>query len=234
VLRPMFRLDAVRLARKNEAMIRIAGLPNWPAVRDAMKREPAVAQVPPPQTTLPSYYVGPGPGPAASHTKPVDYTRFLSTDVCTSPGFSSARAVEQTMRLCVERRMVAVSLAARLYRADHDGAFPASLDALVPAYLPHVPVDPFSPDNKPLGYVVARGALPDGGDRPLVYSVGRDGVDDTAAGGLSGLPRTPCFGVDSKTVDQWRDLARWTPALTPQEQQAEEAQEKAAATQPAK
>ena len=46
------------------------------------------------------------------------------------------------------------------------GVYPESLDALVPAYLPFVPLDPF--DTKPLRYSAANRVL---------YSVGEDGAD---------------------------------------------------------
>lgn len=67
-----------------------------------------------------------------------------------------------------ETEMARVALALERHHLDY-GTLPASLDQLVPAYLPAVPTDPFS--GQPLrcrrldhGYVV--------------YSVGPDGVDD--------------------------------------------------------
>jgi hypothetical protein len=116
----------------------------------------------------------------------------------------------------------------RLYQADHGGEFPLSLEGLVPRYLPQLPVDPFSPDGKPIRYVILPGGLPGGGDRPLVYSVGPDGTDDTASRGAATVPAVPCFGY-MKGPDNWVDLARWTPPLTPEEQEAEAKAEKAAA-----
>ena len=71
-------------------------------------------------------------------------------------------------RALAARRAAAVRLAVALYVSDHD-APPATLSDLVPAYLPAVPVDPFDPARGPLRYVA--------GDRPYVYSVGKDGVD---------------------------------------------------------
>jgi len=64
------------------------------------------------------------------------------------------------------------ALAVERYRLAHDGKFPPSLNALVPAYLREVPRDPF--DEQPLRF------------KPLspgyvIYSIGADGVDD---GGL--------------------------------------------------
>ena len=64
-------------------------------------------------------------------------------------------------------------VAIRLYQLDHAGQRPPTLDALVPKYLPAVPGDPFNADA-PLGYVA------DPKD-PYVYSVGENGLDDSAA-----------------------------------------------------
>jgi hypothetical protein len=47
------------------------------------------------------------------------------------------------------------------------GEAPASLDALVPTYLPRVPLDPW--DGKPLRYAIGPAK---------VWSIGRDGRDD--------------------------------------------------------
>ncbi len=46
-------------------------------------------------------------------------------------------------------RRTAIQLAIRLYTLDH-GHAPPSLEALVPAYLPHVPTDPMTAGNQPL------------------------------------------------------------------------------------
>ncbi|HWB53445.1 MAG TPA: hypothetical protein VG722_04605 [Tepidisphaeraceae bacterium] len=49
-------------------------------------------------------------------------------------------------------RLAAVALAVRWYRVEH-GAYPASLQDLVPKYLPNVPPDPFSSSGSPLEYI---------------------------------------------------------------------------------
>jgi hypothetical protein len=67
------------------------------------------------------------------------------------------------------RRLAAVALAVRLLAVDHQGQLPATLDGLVPTYLVAVPDDPFS--GRPFRYI--RDAK-----RPIVYSVGNDGIDD--------------------------------------------------------
>ena len=74
--------------------------------------------------------------------------------------------------------MAAVALAIRLYRADHGGAWPASLGELVPAYLPAIPIDPLASNGSPLHYVQdAPGWEVSAGCR------GRRRVCDPAAGG---------------------------------------------------
>jgi len=103
----------------------------------------------------------------------------------------------------MDRAMTAVSVAARLYQVDHDGHWPSDLKALVPQYLPRVPTDLFAADARPVGYILARN-----GTRPLVYSVGPDGVDNTPDESV--LPAVPCYGWTS-TPDQWRDLSRFLP-----------------------
>jgi hypothetical protein len=75
--------------------------------------------------------------------------------------------------LC-ERRLAAVALAIRLYRADHNGEFPKALDVLVPTYLPKLPADPFRDDGKTFGYVPT-------GASPAIYSVADNGTDEQAS-----------------------------------------------------
>jgi hypothetical protein len=65
-------------------------------------------------------------------------------------------------------RCAAAALAAERYRQDR-GAWPASLDALIPAYLKQVPADPY--DGKPLRLLRTDGGL-------IVYSIGPDRTDD--------------------------------------------------------
>jgi hypothetical protein len=72
--------------------------------------------------------------------------------------------------LIFHRRAAAVSVALRLYERDH-ASRPDTLDALVPDYLPAIPVDPLDPAGGPIRYI------PDA-EHPRVYSVGDNGVDD--------------------------------------------------------
>ena len=62
-----------------------------------------------------------------------------------------------------EREVVSAALALRRWQMDHGGELPATLQALVPDYLPHLPVDLM--DGKPLRY--------ERQDR-LLYSIGTD------------------------------------------------------------
>jgi len=57
---------------------------------------------------------------------------------------------------------------------------PTSLEALVPTYLPAVPIDVFAVTRQPMGYV--RSMVVDGIETPVVYSVGADGVDQHGSG----------------------------------------------------
>jgi hypothetical protein len=65
-------------------------------------------------------------------------------------------------------RITELHLAVRAYEQQR-GSPPPSLDALVPAYLPAVPQDPFAP--KPLVYRQTGAGV-------LIYSRGPDGKDD--------------------------------------------------------
>ena len=65
-------------------------------------------------------------------------------------------------------RLVITELAVRGYQAKH-GRPPISLAELVPAWLPAVPLDPFT--DKPLAYRITTNSF-------LLYSVGPDAQDD--------------------------------------------------------
>jgi hypothetical protein len=66
------------------------------------------------------------------------------------------------------RDAMQIAIACELHKRS-TGTYPATLDALVPSYLPTMPIDPV--DGKPLRYVLRDG-------KPVVYSVGADGDDD--------------------------------------------------------
>jgi hypothetical protein len=200
LLRPMFALDAARMLELDEVIMEAASKPNLPAAKASLAR--GAAWKPPPAVPAAALF-GPAPPPGAKR-QAIDFARIMS-GLTFNPG-AALRTIQRSMESRADRRMSAVSLAVQLYRADH-GQWPPTLDALVPKYLPAVPVDPMAPDGRPLGYVLVKGGLPDGGDRPLVFSVGIDGVDDSAKGGI---PPAPSYGW-YRGRDEWHDLTRWAP-----------------------
>ena len=122
---------------------------------------------------------------------------------------ATANAIMVYYRHSAERRVAAVALAVRLYRIDR-GRWPDALADLVPDYLAAVPTDPFQDGERPLGYLVQRGVLPDGGDRPLVYF--------DAGGSEAAIDSEPMYGWqheprvnDRVPTRQYRDLALWLP-----------------------
>lgn len=104
------------------------------------------------------------------------------------------RFIIQHYRARTERRLVATGLALRLYAVGHGGAYPKTLDELVPNYLPAVPKDPFAAGDKPLDYSVTDATA------PLVYSVGEDGVDDGGSMTPTNPRRTNTGRWDKKDV----------------------------------
>lgn len=80
------------------------------------------------------------------------------------------RAITMQFRSASDRRAAATALALHLYAADHAGQLPGTLADLVPAYLPAVPLDPFTA-GKPLSFA------PDS-PNPILYSVGENGLDE--------------------------------------------------------
>ena len=81
---------------------------------------------------------------------------------------SLTRAYWSAEKLLAERDGVVIGIALELYRRQH-GAYPNTLDALAPAYLPKLPVDTIT--GMPLHYTSIAGW-------PVVYSVGADRDDD--------------------------------------------------------
>jgi len=89
-------------------------------------------------------------------------------------------------------RVAQVGLSLEAYRAQA-GTYPDSLDALVPEMLPKLPLDPFS--GRPFHYRRS-------GKEVVVYSVGRNGVDD---GGLRQMRKDGNKVVNPRTDDiAWR------------------------------
>ena len=81
------------------------------------------------------------------------------------------RAAMTMFRAMTDRRLAGTALAMRCYAIDHNGNRPAALGELVPAHLPAVPVDAMAAGGRLIGYLNRP-------ERPAIYSVGEDGVDD--------------------------------------------------------
>jgi hypothetical protein len=79
-------------------------------------------------------------------------------------------------RALAYRRLATTALAIRLFQHDH-GRRPASLQELIPDYLPRLPIDPHSKDAAILGY------LPNA-EKPRLYSVGENEIDEGGEYGL--------------------------------------------------
>ena len=164
-----------------------------------------------------------GDAPAA------DVARLIAR-LLTTPDVAAAIAVARTdprgadrailtfERILAERRMTAISLACQLYRRDKS-AWPAKADDLVPAYLPSIPLDP-ADEKLPIGYALIAKGLPDGGDRPLVYSreESRDGLayrTDEPQYAFYVFDGSSLPSRVQKRSGQFRDVARWAPATNP-------------------
>jgi hypothetical protein len=118
-----------------------------------------------------------GPYYAGSGAPPFPTDR-LSPWLLPGPGPFSQNRREWALR-DAWWRVTAALLAEQAYREQH-GSPPASLNALVPVYLPRLPADPFA--SRPLCYRL-RGA------RAYIYSRGPDGDDDGGRDlGISVLP----------------------------------------------
>jgi hypothetical protein len=202
LIRPMWRLDAPRADDLISGDMEAATQANWQAALDATRaaraRLPAV-----PAPAMSVFWPAARPlNPV--RRRPIDFPRLLSQDV--SRGFGTGRAAEQNGRVATDRRLAAVGLAVQVYRAEH-GRWPASMDELVPKYLPSVPIDPMTGNGSTLRYMLVRGGLPDGGDRPIAFSAGPDGA--FSAANPPALPKEPMYSWLGGAGDQWRDLARW-------------------------
>ncbi len=114
------------------------------------------------------------------------------------PNFS--KALNTATRNEVLREMAVTSLALKRYALRH-GRLPDQLAALVPEFLPEVPIDWW--DGKPLRYRLNTGGT------YLLYAVGWDGKDD------GGIP-TIKFRLDSPGDQVWPQAVPWEPITTRQ------------------
>jgi hypothetical protein len=106
--------------------------------------------------------------------------------VLSSPGYIGVRLLlpaigamaDAGARTTASSRATDAVIAVERFRRAR-GRLPAKLAELVPQYLPQVPNDPF--DGQPLRYVLRN-------QQYVIYSVGRDGVDDRGQGNEAGTP----------------------------------------------
>lgn len=159
-LRPAWIASATSVLRRMSAEAAAAGSSNWPAASDVFNHEETGS------ATL---------GP---------FLRPFSTW-----DSSHQRVFLLHCQGLAITRMAATALAIRLYQLDN-GHRPASLAELVPAYLPSMPLDPFSDDDAPLQYIAD-------GDAPRLYSIGPNGVDD---GGMTAIHANGRFNLDRRDI----------------------------------
>lgn len=112
---------------------------------------------------------------------------------------SEYRSVAQYFQSVTRRRMTATALAIRWYAIDHDGQLPESLTDLTPNYLPKIPLDALA-NGGPIRYAADN-------NRPRLYSVGENGVDDGGSDEAGFMPDGPIPGGKPQK-DILIDLAR--------------------------
>ncbi|NNE91150.1 MAG: hypothetical protein HKN23_05845 [Verrucomicrobiales bacterium] len=83
---------------------------------------------------------------------------------------ATSRLAGRSFEIAATTDMARVAIAMERFKLAN-GKYPASLDALVPKFLPAVPKDIASPDGSPL-------KLTPEGDRYRIYSVGKNGTDE--------------------------------------------------------
>jgi hypothetical protein len=118
--------------------------------------------------------------------------RFAVLSAIALPNFD--RAFDTAIRAETWRRMAVVAVALERFRVAR-GGYPDVLDVLVPEWLPAVPADPYV--SRPLRYEVRPG------ERPRLWSVGANGVDD---GGDWGPDRAGVgegiYRIESRSLDE--------------------------------
>ncbi|MGE5610181.1 MAG: hypothetical protein ACM359_13075 [Bacillota bacterium] len=185
-IRPVADRQMIRASRNLDIVIEASGCKSWPEAQAVLRK-----------CSTDKLRAGP---------EVPRYSRwFSSIQVDLSAYF------ERYFRMVAERRAAAVVLACQLYRADRR-RWPERLEELVPEYLGAIPADPFRRDGQAVGYVVLKGKLPGGGDRPLVYFLPDYGAREDAP-----IPNEPITGwrVDLRVggsrapIRQYRDVARW-------------------------
>ncbi len=118
---------------------------------------------------------------------------------------SYERIINRFSYLEALRRQAIIMCALYRYRIDYGGAFPETLDELVPNYLSSVPADPI--DGAPMRYTLATDGSREGEHRPAfkLYSIGLDASDDSGflALDLEEPLRTRPRPRDSNYIGDW-------------------------------
>jgi len=140
----------------------------------------------------------------------------LEVQALSIPAFRQTHVFELFNRQDAEDGFAAMSLACHIFQFEK-GRWPQSLEELIPDSLPHAVIDPWGDGKQTLGYVLIKGGLPDGSDRPLVFSRcdSKDGmffVRDRPDYDWSWYEEHDAhFNQVIKQDGQFRDVARWRP-----------------------
>jgi hypothetical protein len=145
-IRPVFVADVAHILQIHDQTQAALREPTWPAARAKLPNFTAMRQG------------------GVIHTA----THLLSSILVPSLD----RFSQTHYRGLTERRAGALALAVALYRYDHNGSWPQTLDDLSPKYIPANPADPFSPTAATFRF---NPAAPGGA---IIYSVGDNGIDD--------------------------------------------------------
>ena len=147
-------------------------------------------------------------------TEVMQYVQAEGLAEITARQMSIDRYITTANRCNAERDMAAMSLACHLYKFDNSH-WPKSLDDLH-GYLKTIPIDPFGDGKQTLGYALITAGLPDGSDRPLIYSRGnsKDGLffrtDRPLFSYYFGDGSTASAGRQ-KQGGEFRDVCSWLP-----------------------
>jgi hypothetical protein len=151
---------------------------------------------------------------ADAKTEAAEFRRKYAADMAGQPARLAADIVDILIRVDTERDLAAMSLACHVYR-QRTGRWPATLEDLQ-TIVPRLPIDPFGDGRQSLGYALIKSGLPDGSDRPLVYS------RESAAGTLFFRVDRPEYEAylaeqaqspfnPRRPSGQFRDVASWSP-----------------------
>lgn len=202
LLRPMFELEAVRAMQSLAIILNAA---------DRAKSSPEAETITSHLQIDPNNYgfAARFSSPTLPLPQPPRYSRIVSG---TTGNSWMPRLLTTDFLRTQEQQFTAVSLAIRLYFLDHH-AWPTSLDALVPKYLPRVPADLFSTTGAPLGLLI--GKTPTGADRPVIYGRYFESRHQEPPS-VGDIPPTPMFANETSALWQFRDVSRWYPSPTTQ------------------